>query len=353
MTIRVGVVGAGTIGSLRIRSVGQDPGTELAAVLDVSREAADRAVAGSGARAFTELDAFLDSGLDAVIVSTPPHLHEEACVGAFARGCHVLCEKPLSNTVEGGRRIVDAAIAADRVLATGFNMRYYPCVKFVRDAVDQGRIGRLEHVRVFGGHDGLHNFRADWQYRMPESGGGAMMDIGIHMTDLARYFLGEISSVYGVMSDTVWNVKGSEDNAIAVLRNPDGMVASYHATWSEWKGYLCYVEAYGDKGMARGAYAPMQNLLITQESPDAPRRRTRRFYPEIMLREKLKSWESTALLSFQEELRDFQAMICGRYDVPLADGYAGLRALEVAAAVRDCTASNQTVALPVLGRMRG
>lgn len=353
MAMKVGVVGAGTVGALRVQSVREDPATELAGVFDISREAADRAVAGSNARAFTELPAFLDSGLDAVIVSTPPHLHEEACTGAFARGCHVLCEKPLSNTVEGGRRIVDAAIAADRILGVGFNMRYYPCMKFVREAVDHGRIGRLEHLRVFGGHDGLHNFRAEWQYRMPESGGGAMMDVGIHMSDLTRWLLGEISSVYGVMSDTVWNVKGSEDNAIAIMKNPDGIAASYHTTWAEWRGYGSSVEAYGDKGMVRGAYAPMQNLLITQESPDAPRRKTRRFYPEIMVREKLKSWTSTTLLSFQEELRDFLAMIGGRYDVPLADGYDGLRALEVAAAVRECTGTNRPVELPPLGRMRG
>lgn len=353
MTIKVGVIGAGTVGALRAQSVKEDSATKLAAVLDISQDAADKAVAGSAAKTFSELPAFLESGLEAIIVSTPPHLHEEACVGAFQRGCHVFCEKPLSNTVDGARRIVDAAIAADRILAVGFNMRYYPCMKFVREAIDQGRIGRLEHLRIFGGHDGLHNFRAEWQYRMPESGGGAMMDVGIHMTDMARWLLGEISSVYGVMSETVWNIKGSEDNAIAILKNPEGISASYHTTWSEWRGYSSSVEAFGDKGMVRGSYAPMQNLLITQESPEAPRKKTRRFYPEIMVREKLKSWTSTTLLSFKEELSDFVAMIGGRHDVPLADGYAGLRSLEVAAAVRQSTASNQAVELPVLGRMKG
>jgi predicted dehydrogenase len=74
-------------------------------------------------------------------------------------------------------------------------------------------------------------------------------------------------------------------------------------------------------------------------------------YPEIMLREKLKSWHSTALLSFEEELRDFLAMIEGRTDVPLADGYAGLRSVEIAAAVRQSTLSREVIRLPVLGRM--
>ena len=109
----------------------------------------------------------------------------------------MLCEKPLANTVAGCRRIVDAAQSAGRVLAVGFNLRYFPAMKFVREVLDAGEIGELDHLRLFGGHDGLHNFRADWQYRAPESGGGAMMDIGIHLSDLARYFLGEITDVYG------------------------------------------------------------------------------------------------------------------------------------------------------------
>jgi predicted dehydrogenase len=299
------------------------------------------------------LPAFPDCDMDAVIVSTPPHLHEEACVGALQRGRHVLVEKPMSNAVAGGRRIVDAALAADRVLAVGFNLRYYPFVKFLKQALDEGRIGQVDHVRVFGGHDGLHNFRADWQYRAPESGGGAMMDIGIHMTDLARYVLGEVTSVYGFMSESLWKVPGSEDNAVAVFLSPDRIPATYHATWSEWKGYRSFVEVYGSHGMVRGSYAPMQNLLITKERPDARGRATRRFYPEIMIREKLKTWQSTLLISFREELRDFLVMAGGNADVPLADGYAGLRTLEIADAVRQSTAQNAPVHLPALGRMRG
>ena len=101
------------------------------------------------------------------------------------------------------------------------------------------------------------------------------------------------------MSETVWNVEGSEDNAIAIFRNPDGISATYQATWSEWKGYKSYVEVYGDKGMVRGAYAPMQNLLISQEIPNGRKNKVRKFYPEIIVREKLKSWTSTSLISFQ------------------------------------------------------
>jgi predicted dehydrogenase len=350
--MRIGIVGAGTIGQLRARSIHQNPATTLAAVYDPSSAAAGRAVAGTGARAVTELTALLDLDLDAVFVSSPVQFHEEACLAAFARGRHVLCEKPMSNTVESCRRIVAAAQKAGRILAVGFNHRYYPAISFIKDAIDQGVIGELDHLRIFGGHDGLANFRADWQYRSPDSGGGAMMDVGIHITDLARHLLGEITEVYGIMSERVWKVPGSEDNAIAVLRNPQGVSASYHATWTEWKGYRFYVEAYGSLGMVRGYYAPMSNLLITHAEPGKPRKTRRLFYPEIMVREKLKSWTSTALLSFEGELRDFVAMTQGRFDGRNADGFAGLRAVEVAAAVRESSTTREAVHLPALGSMQ-
>ena len=303
--MRIGVVGAGVIGQLRAQSIREHPQTTLAAVMDVSAEAAAKAAQGTSAPTGTDLEKFLDTDMDAVIVSSPPHVHEEACVGAFERGRHVLCEKPLSNSLEGCQRIVQASFDSDRVLAVGFNLRYYPAIKFVKDTIQSGRIGDLDHLRVFGGHEGLPKFRADWQYRAPESGGGAMWDVGIHMTDVARYMLGEITEVYGVMSESVWNVRGSEDNAIAVFRNPEGIYASYQATWNEWKGYQFYVEAYGNLGMVRGYYAPMRNMLITQPKPEGPTKVEHMNYRDIQIRERLKSWHSTALLSFEGELRDF------------------------------------------------
>ncbi len=351
MAMRLGVVGAGTIGRLRADSIREGPGTELVAVCDVSPAAAANAVKGSSAVATPDMEAFLRVPMDAVVISSPIQLHESQCVAAFDRGLHVLCEKPLSNTIASCERIIEAAQRANRILAVGFNLRYYPAMQYVRDVVDAGRIGPIDHVRIFGGHDGLANFRADWQYRAPVSGGGAMMDVGIHMSDLARYFLGEITDVYGMMSESVWNVPGSEDNAVAVFRNAAGIAATYEATWTEWKGYQAAIEVYGPLGMVRGSYAPMSNVLITHSKPGAPRTTERRRYLDVMVREKLKSWTSTTRLTFDGELADFLARIAGRPSGALADGYAGLRALQMADAVRRSSATREAVHLAPLGSM--
>ncbi len=343
--MKFGVIGAGTIGQLRAQTIKTNPGTELLGVADPAVASAERAVQGSGGRALSDWRGLFDlPGLEAVMVSSPIQFHEEAVVAALDAGLHVLCEKPLANTVEACRRMVEASRKAGKTLATGFNHRYYPSMKFLKQAVDEGRIGAVDHVRIFGGHDGLHNFRADWQYKSPVSGGGAMMDVGIHMTDLGRYILGEVESVYGIASNRVWQVPGSEDNALAIFKSPTGIPAVYHATWTEWKGYRFFVEVYGEKGMVRGYYAPMQNLLITQDKPGGPRRKVRKLYPEIMVREKLKSWTSTALLSFEEELADFLRMTRGERTA-LADGVAGFRAVEIAHAVYQSAARGEPVKL--------
>jgi predicted dehydrogenase len=351
VTIRIGVIGAGTIGQLRARTIRDSGATTLAAVCDVAPEAARAAAAGQAA-VVSDLEAFFDVPMDAVVISSPIQLHEEQALRAFERGLHVLCEKPLSNTVASARRIVDAAQAAGRVLAVGFNLRYYPSIKYVREIVDRGTIGEVDHIRLFGGHDGLANFRAEWQYRAPISGGGATMDVGIHISDLGRHFLGDITEVYGVLSERVWRVPGSEDNALAVFRNAANIPATYQATWIEWKGYQVAIEVYGTLGMVRGCYAPMRNLLITHERPGAPRRTAQRRYPEIMVQERLFSWTHTARKTFEEELTDFVSRIGGGQGGRLADGHDGLRALEVSAALRESTETREAVHLAPLGPMR-
>ena len=343
--MRFAVLGAGVIGTLRARSVHANPECTLVAVCDADAASAEGVARATGAASFTDFRKLLaELDVDAVIVSTPVQLHEEMCLAAFAAGRHVLCEKPLSNSVESCRRIYEAALAAHRTLATGFNHRYYPAVKFLKQCIDEGRIGELDHVRVFGGHEGLANFRADWMFKGHISGGGAMMDVGIHTTDLARYIAGEITDVFGVATGRIWKVEGSEDNAMAVFRTERGIPVRYHATWTEWKGYNFHVEAYGDRGMVRASYAPMFNLLVTQERAGAPRKRHYRFYPEIMVREKLRSWQSTTRRSFDEELADFLRMVDGQ-QVPAADGWSGVRAVEVAQAVYRSTAECQAVRL--------
>lgn len=327
--MKIGIVGAaGKIGQMRVQNVLANPETELAAVLELDAERG-RQVA-NGAPVFQDLDAFLATEMDAVIISTPAHVRAPIMLAAIERGLHILCEKPLTNRLDTAMQVFRAASDAGIVLGAGFNMRYYPAFAYVRDVLDQGLIGEIDHVRVYGGHSGLSNFTHDWEYRAEFSGGGALWDVGIHMTDMAHFVLGDIARIRGVTSNRVWQVPGSEDNALAIFESGAGIPAIYQATWNDWKGYKSAVEVYGTKGMVRGAYAPMETLLIIRdENGSVQRRHHNRFWRHQIL-ERVKSWKITAVESFADELSDFIALTRGQAGLRIADAVAGVRAVEIA-----------------------
>jgi len=344
--MQFGLIGAGCIGGLRAQALAKVSGTKLIAVTDVDQRRAARIATPTRVRVCKDIAEML--GLDeieAVIVSTPPQFHEKGVLAALAAGKHVLCEKPLSNSLNACHRILKAAHESGKTLATGFNHRYFPAIRFLKRTLDDGLIGKLDHVRAFAGHEGLSQFRAPWEYDEDVIGGGALMDVGIHLIDLTAYILGDICEVFGLTSNHVWNLPGSEDNGFALLRSANGTVATLHASWSEWKGYRFYVEAYGDKGMVRAYYAPMMNLLVQKPTPKSKSRRRFRFYPMIAIREKLFGWQSTAIETFRQELTDFVSLSRGGKSGRIADGWAGLRAVEIANAVYRSSAEKRPITL--------
>ncbi len=242
--------------------------------------------------------------------------------------------------------MLEAARRAGLVLTVGFNQRYFDAVKVLRDAVRSGAIGRLSYVRGFAGHTGLSEFGAPWMHDKDVMGGGALMDNGIHMLDLVRHIMGEVESVYGVIKDDIWNLDRSEDNAFALLRGRDGVVGSLNVSWSEWKGYQTYIEAYGDKGMARAYYAPMTSTVITMDRPGGIPRVKRDFYVSAIVREKLRGWQSTAVRTFLQEFTDFIELTKNREGGGvIAQGIDGYRSIEIANAVYRASETGQPVTL--------
>ena len=321
------------------------PGSALSAVHD-----RDRAVAESfadGATIFETAEALFASDLcEAVVLSTPPDTHEPLAVAALQSGKHVIVEKPMANSPGACRRMIAVAESVGRVLTVGFNQRYFSAIKDVRQAVRSGAIGRLSYVRGFAGHTGLSEFKAPWMYDKGVMGGGALMDNGIHMVDLMRHIMGEIESVSGVAKGDIWNLDRSEDNAFALLHGRDGLVGSLQASWSEWKGYHFYLEAYGDRGMAGAYYAPMRSRVISLDKPGGKARVRRRFYLGAEVREKIRGWQSTAVDTFVEEFADFIALTEDRAGSgSIATAIDGHRATEIANAVYQSSESGQTVNL--------
>lgn len=348
MPLRLGLVGCGLAGSLRAGAIARLNSCRLVGVADVdparARSVAERyaAAAEPDWRALVRRE-----DVDAVIISTPPPLHVEMCVAALDSGKHVLCEKPLARSAAECRTMVEAAQRAGRVLATGFNYRFYPAVVTAKRILDSGRIGELDHVRSFAGHPGGSEFTHPWVHDAVTMGGGTLVDNGIHIVDLTRFFLGEVESVKGFTTEHVWRFDGCEDNAFALLRSPAGKIATLQASWSEWRGYRFWVEVYGTRGCIRASYPPMLAQVFWATDPGGPMRRQWYTFPMFQVTERLRSYRWTARRSFEDEIIALSREIAGE-KTALASGSDGLRAVEIAHAVYDDSHRGASVVLGAL-----
>ncbi len=243
----VGIVGAGRIGTKRAETIARSTGARLVAVADADSSRAARLAGQHGCAAagsWEEVVARRD--VDAVVVATTHRWLAPVSLAALGAGRHVLAEKPLAMTAAEASRLVAAARAAERVLKTGFNHRHHPAVARARELASAGAIGRLMHIRCRYGHGGRAGYAREWRANPAESGGGELLDQGIHALDLFRWFLGEFDEVYAIVTRAFWPMP-VEDNVFCTLRTATGQVAQLHASWTQWKNLFSF-EVFGEWG---------------------------------------------------------------------------------------------------------
>jgi predicted dehydrogenase len=184
---------------------------------------------------FDSYQALVASGVDALFVCTPNHITPDAIIHALDRGCHVFSEKPPGRTLDDTRRI---AAAEQRGLGLklvfGFNHRYHPGITDAKAIVDSGNLGRILTLRGVYGKSGGEGFERSWRNNPDEGGGGILLDQGIHMLDLFRFFCGDFEEVAGFAGTSYWSIP-VEDNAMVLLRNARGQIAQLHSSATAWK----------------------------------------------------------------------------------------------------------------------
>lgn len=247
--LRMALIGAGGIGKTHLSRYADVADAKIVAVCDANEEAARTAAAQVDAQAFTDAGAMFDAiALDAVDICTPTAAHRQPAIEAIQHGLHVLCEKPLGDSPDAAREIVDAAAAKGVHLMTAFCHRFHPSIVFVKKLIDDGEMGEVVMFRnrFAGFHEGIEH---KWFSHKAVSGGGAMLDTSIHSVDLFRHLVGEISRVQSVVRQTNPAITQVEDTAIALLSTADDRMGVVEACWSVAEGYQV-VEIYGTRGAA-------------------------------------------------------------------------------------------------------
>jgi predicted dehydrogenase len=243
--LQFAVVGCGLIGRKRATALAHLAGTSLRAACDLDPgRAAEVAKLGAGARAETDAARILaDPAIDAVIVSTLNASLAPITYAAVQAGKHVLVEKPGALNAAQLRTIRDAAVKAGVRVRLGYNHRYHPALQKARALVDEGLLGPLMFLRARYGHGGRKGYDREWRADPVQSGGGELIDQGVHLIDMAGWFLGDFPTVDGHAATFFWDMK-VDDNAFVSLRTAAGQTAWLHASCTEWKN-LFSLELYG------------------------------------------------------------------------------------------------------------
>jgi predicted dehydrogenase len=172
---------------------------------------------------------------DAVFVCTPNNVTADLCIESLQRCGRVFCEKPPGRSWEEFSRIADAASALPQhTLVFGFNHRLHPAVQAAKTLIGKGELGEPLYVKGTYGKSGGMRFRESWRADPSISGGGILLDQGIHMLDLFHLFLGPLDVVDVVLTDAFWHF-GVEDNAFVLLKSPGGTPAFLHSSATLWK----------------------------------------------------------------------------------------------------------------------
>lgn len=245
MKIGLGIIGCGLIGNKRARALGSS--FKLIACYDAARERSERFALDHHARSCSSVSMVLQNPqIQAVLIST---LHDSLAtltLAAVRAGKHVLVEKPAARSARELLPVAAAAKKARVQVRVGYNHRCHRAFRKAREIVDAGKLGPLMMIRGRYGHGGRLGYEKEWRADPKKSGGGELIDQGVHLIDLARWFLGEFQEVHGFAQTLFWKMP-VDDNAFLLLKTARGQTASLHASCTEWKNLFSF-EIYGRKG---------------------------------------------------------------------------------------------------------
>ena len=251
------------------------------------------------------------ANIDAVIVATPQDSQVAIARAAISAGIHVLVEKPAARHVDELLGLPQLAAKHDVRVRVGFNHRYHRAFQQARRLVDSGILGPLLFVRGRYGHGGRLGLAGEWRAQPQRSGGGELIDQGVHLIDLARWFLGEFAEVNGFAHTYFWDMP-VDDNAFMVLKTATKQVAFLHVSCTEWKNTFSW-ELYGRDGKLQvdglgGSYG-VERLSLYKNLPEmGPPETTIWEYPMA------DNSRETEMAEFMEDIRGTRAPSAGLPD---------------------------------------
>lgn len=250
--LRMGIIGVGIIGTTHARRLTSDGSpAELTAVTDLDRSAAAKVVREYGCEAEDSTTALLSrDDIDAVVIATPSGMHADLAVDALEAGKHVFLEKPIEVTLDAADPIVTTAARSEMVLTVASPRRFSPSSQYIREAIQAGRLGRITcaTIEVPWWRSQEYYDSAGWRGTWGLDGGGALMNQGVHMVDLALWLLGDVEEVYAHAGLLAHRGIEVEDTITITAKLESGALLSFLATTAAYGDLPIRMSIMGDRG---------------------------------------------------------------------------------------------------------
>jgi len=333
--MKIAIIGCGLIGCKRALALTEED--ILTACCDVNYEIAKKFGDEFNCKVFTDHKRlFSTSECDVVIVAVVNKFIKDIVVDALKLGKHVIAEKPLGRNYYESKEMYSVykknSAIKHIVFKIGFNHRFHPAILYAKELLQNGSIGKVINIRGRYGHGGRPGMEKEWRASKELCGGGELLDQGVHMIDLVRWFGGEIKEVFAKVETKFWNM-GVEDNAFAILKTENNVTASFHVSWTNWKNIFSF-EAFGTNGYVRveglgGSYGI--------ESLEYGKRNEKGGRPEIQIIE-----YPADDISWNEEWKEFKNALRDQREV-IGNGYDGMKANQVIDALYKSNKESKTV----------
>lgn len=230
--LKVGIAGYGIVGKRRHQYIDEHPNMEVVAVCDQNLEGVDN----QKLQCFRNYEELLQYPLDIVFVCLPNNIAAQVTIQGLEKGVHVFCEKPPGKDVDDIRKVIEVEKQNPQLkLKYGFNHRYHDSIREALKIISSGELGEVVNLRgVYGKSNVVPSKIGGWRADRQYSGGGILLDQGIHMIDLMRLFCGDFVEVKSFVSNNYWK-HNVEDNAYALLKDKNGRVAMLNSSATQWQ----------------------------------------------------------------------------------------------------------------------
>ena len=323
-TLRFGIIGLGSIAKTHATAISSIDGAELVSCFHKDRKKADEFASAYGAVGYSDFNAFLSSGMDALAVTTPSAIRTEYALPALSRGISVILEKPMDTSSSQARLMIENAEKSGAKLAVIFQERFSPLNLEIRKAVSSGRLGKRilssSYVKWFRSQEYYDS--ALWRGTKALDGGGCLMNQAIHALDLLLSLSSPLSEVFSYSATLNHERIDVEDTLVASLRFSDGSIGALEASTSSYPGLRRRLELTGSDG----SIVAEDDRLITwsfKDMGDEDYELINRFSSSSS---QIPSSPDVEIRNHRAEYIDFINSI-RENRAPLIDGYEGLKSL--------------------------